>query len=225
MVRILFLIAHTVTLLLSFPLVPFADIPLALPPPILPAKMLLVDARVTQSVFAKTIPVSIPYNTTLTALDVARSMEQEAPLNAFDGLSLVSPPPSEALEPIAVLPGSQPDSLHMTWSLPPDRQAGQLLQTLLDRLSNLEDKSQATDQKISNLEESLAQTLPLSDAIHLQSLLDVWLHENGYGVTSGSRKTWIENNKIRLATVSGIPVGDLEDFLEHVLFSHIYAHL
>ena len=204
--------------------------------------MLRVEAHVTREIFSESFTVSVPSNTTLTALDVARSMEQEDPLCAFGRLSLVSTSPSEAPKPIVVLPRSptgQPDDpLQLTWSLPPDQRVLQLLQTLSRRVShlegedkikarkinNLEDEDKIKARKISDLEDNMAQVLPLADAIHLRCLMDVWLHEQGFGPGSGPRKTWMSLNKTKLSIESDIPEEDLEDFFEYASCLFVSSH-
>ncbi|EDR10346.1 uncharacterized protein LACBIDRAFT_325308 [Laccaria bicolor S238N-H82] len=196
--------------------------------------MIHVNARVTQNFQVLSFDTSVPHNATLTALELARSMEEEQPrLRALDGLTLVSPSPSEAQNLIIAPPHP---SLQLTWSLPPNMQ---LFEELSKRVSNLEKEDKIKAEKISNLEiedgvkarqisslqDHVADIKPLADAIHLRGLLDAWLREQGFGTGSGPRKAWIHNNKTRLSVASGIPEADLEDFLEHRFLGDTYAHV
>lgn len=189
-----------------------------------------VNAHITQEIFSETLAIPVPCNTNFTPLDVAYCMEQDT-LRPFKGLSLVSPSPPEAAQAIVTLP-TDVDPLQLTWSAPPNYElmdaVHALRKELLDlkgevlglkgEVSDLKHESGTKSQQLSKLEAEVTQTrsdvVPLADAIHLRCLMDVWLHENGFGASSGSRKSWISNNKKYLSTISGIPEGALEGFFE-----------
>ena len=70
---------------------------------------------------------------------------------------------------------------------------------LKGEVSGLKHESGTKSQQLSKLEAEVTQTcldvVPLTDVIHLQFMMDVWLHENGFGPSSSSRKSWISCNK------------------------------
>lgn len=175
-------------------------------------------------------------------------MEQQDSLCPFSALSLVSPSPFEALE---TLP-TDLDLLHLTWSLPPNYEFMNAVHTVRKELSELKGKVSVLEGesrtnseqistlegKVSELEAEVTQThldvVPLADTIHLRCMMDVWVHENGLGPSSGSRTSRIFKNKTRLSRLMQMPEGELEGFFEryrrlgnskaHIIVSNGVAH-
>jgi len=166
-------------------------------------------------------------------------MEEEA-LSSFNGLSLISPSPSEAQ--LVALPTGLEDTLQLTWSAPPNQELSDTLRFLQNeisdlrnkilnlecearissqKISTLQDDARISSQKTSKLEDGVlhinSQVIPLADAVHLRCMLDTWIHENGFGPGSGSRTSWLRGDKTRLSKISRIPEPDLEDFFEYVV--------
>lgn len=159
-------------------------------------------------------------------------MEQQDSLCPFSALSLVSPSPFEALE---TLP-TDLDLLHLTWSLPPNYEFMNAVHTVRKELSELKGKVSVLEGesrtnseqistlegKVSELEAEVTQThldvVPLADTIHLRCMMDVWVHENGLGPSSGSRTSRIFKNKTRLSRLMQMPEGELEGFFEYDYF-------
>ena len=59
--------------------------------------------------------------------------------------------------------------------------------------------SMILEPNLNKLEAKVTQTcldvVPLNDIIYLQFMMDVWLHENGFGPSSILYKSWISCNK------------------------------
>jgi hypothetical protein len=159
-------------------------------------------------------------------------MEQQDPCHSFNSLPLVSPSLSEASKLTVPLPHpstGQEDPLRLTWSSPPNQTLTDTLHGLRNeflefknearrQISTLQEKANESCRKLSTLEEKVlqidSQVVLFADTIHLRCMLDVWIHANGFEAASGSRTSWLNQNKKRLSNISGIPERDLEDFLE-----------
>lgn len=184
----------------------------------------IVHAHIVQEIATETLAIPVTCTANLTVLDIAHSTEQQDSLRPFSGISLISPSPSEALETIVTL-STDLDPLSLTFSVPPNDEPMDAVQTLRKELlelsgkvSVLQGESRTKSEQISTLEgkvsELEADVVPLADAIQLQCAMDVWLHENGFSAQSGPRKLWVSRNKARLSKSLQMPEAELEDFFK-----------
>ena len=167
-----------------------------------------MNVHITQEIFSETSAIPVPCNMNFTPLDVAHSMDKTLSIHLRACLSFLLhhlrlfKQLSHSLlmwTPYIWLRLCHPNMNFWTLYTTSKRSYWISKGRYLVSRGRYQISSMILELNLNELEAKVTQTcldvVPLNDVIYLQFMMDVWLHENGFGPSSILYKSWISCNK------------------------------